>query len=97
MRLEAIRKLEEERQLLKSYIKDGRLDFKALPEVPAHVRDTFLLWLSRALENKEFRGKTEDGQVYYIENPEVKERCQVRSGDGILEMPAYAICFEEKE
>lgn len=90
----AIQRLEEERRLLKSYIKNNRLEFAALPEIEPQVRDIFLLWLSKALENKDFRGKTEDGQVYFIELPHTKERCMVRASDGILEMPAYTIRFE---
>ena len=52
--------------------------------------------LSKALENKELRGKTEDGQIYYIENKDTEERCVVKAADGDLEMPAYIIRFEEK-
>lgn len=95
-RRKTIQRLEEERRLLKSYIKNNRLEFAALPEIEPQVRDIFLLWLSKALENKDFRGKTEDGQVYFIELPHTKERCMVRASDGILEMPAYTIRFEEK-
>lgn len=94
-RLATIRKLEEERRLLKSYIKDNCLEFAALPEIEPHVRDVFLGWLSKALENKNFRGKTEDGQMYWLEQPEQGKTCIVRSPDGILEMPAYTIRFEE--
>lgn len=95
-RRKTIQRLEEERRLLKSYIKNNRLEFAALPEIEPQVRDIFLLWLSKALENKDFRGKTEDGQVYFIELPHTKERCMVRASDGVLEMPAYTIRFEEK-
>lgn len=95
-RLATIRKLEEERRLLKSYIKDNCLEFAALPEIEPHVRDVFLGWLSKALENKNFRGKTEDGQMYWLEQPEQGKTCIVRSPDGILEMPAYTIRFEER-
>ena len=93
-RRKTIQRLEEERRLLKSYIKNNRLEFAALPEIEPQVRDIFLLWLSKALENKDFRGKTEDGQVYFIELPHTKERCMVRASDGVLEMPAYTIRFE---
>ena len=95
-RLATIQRLEEERRLLKSYIKDQRLDFAGLPQIEPHVRDVFLTWLSKALENKELRGKTEDGQIYYIENKDTEERCVVKAADGELEMPAYIIRFEEK-
>lgn len=95
MRLATIQRLEEERRLLQSYIQDGQLDFAKLPEIEPHVRDVFLLWLSKALENKKLRGKTEDGQVYYIENADTTEICILRSPDGCFEMPAYRIRFEE--
>lgn len=96
MRLAAIRRLEQERQLLQKYIQDNRLDFALLPEIEPQVRDVFLTWLSKALENKSFRGKTEEGQIYYIENAGTKETCLLKSSDGVLEMPAYAIRFGEK-
>lgn len=96
MRLATIQRLEQERELLKSYITDNRLEFALLPEIEPHVRDVFLTWLSKALENRSFRGKTEDGQVYYIENADTKETCQLKASDGILEMPAYKIRFGEK-
>lgn len=95
VRLAAIRRLEEERKLLKSYISNNRLEFAALPEIEPHVRDVFLGWLSKALENKNLRGKTEDGQVYYLEKPHKEETCILKSPDGTLEMPAYTIRFEE--
>ena len=91
---QSIQRLEEERRLLKSYIKNNLREFAALPEIEPQVRDIILLWLSKALENKDFRGKTEDGQVYFIELPHTKERCMVRASDGVLEMPAYTIRFE---
>lgn len=97
MRQAAIRRMEEERQMLKSYIRDGRIDFADLPEIEPYVRGVFLSWISKALEQKNFRGKTEDGQTYYIENADTKETCILKSPDGFLEMPAYRIRFEERE
>ena len=73
MRQVMIKRLREERELLQSYIKGGRLDFSELPEISPHVRDVFLLWLSKALESRNLKGKTEDGQIYYIENTDTKE------------------------
>ena len=55
------------------------------------------MWLSKALENKHFRGKTESGEIYYIENADTKETCMLHAKDGILQMPAYTIRFEEKK
>lgn len=91
-----IRRLEEERKLLRSYIKNNRLEFASLPEIEPHVRDVFLTWLSKALESKHLRGKTEEGQIYYLEPPKNGETCIVKAADGTFEMPAYTIRFEEK-
>ena len=97
MRLLMIRRLEEERVLLKSYIHDRKLEFASLPVIEPHVRDVFLLWLSKALERKNHRAKTEDGQVYYIEQADVKEYCTLECTDGTFQMPAYTIVFEDGE
>lgn len=95
MRRKTVARLEKERKLLKSYIKDGRLEFEALPEIEPYVRDVFLMWLSKGLENKSHRAKTEDGLVYYIEQSEVGRSCTVNCTDGKFRMPAYTIVFEE--
>ena len=89
-----VKRLAEEQKLLNSYIKDGKIEFAALPEIELHVRDVFLLWLSRALENKSGRAKTDDGRIFRLENPDTKERCHLRSPDGVFEMPAFTIRFE---
>lgn len=65
--------------------------------IEPHVRDVFLLWLSKALERKNHRAKTEDGQVYYIEQADVKEYCTLECTDGTFQMPAYTIVFEDGE
>lgn len=96
MRLATIRRLEDEKKLLESYITDHRLEFAGLPEIEPHVRDVFLTWLSRALENKNCRAKTEDGQVYHIEQADTKETCILNCTDGVFYMPAYTIIFEKK-
>ena len=86
MRLQMIRRLEEERKLLRSYIHNGRLEFASLPVIEPPVRDMFLLWLSKALERKNHRAKTEDGQMYYIERADVKEYCMLECTDGTFQM-----------
>lgn len=97
LRQETIRRLEEERKLLLSYIQEGRLEFGRLPKIEPQVRDMFLLWLSRALERQDHRAKTEDGQIYHIENPDVKEYCTLHCTDGDFQMPAYTMRFEDGE
>lgn len=89
-----VRRLEEERMLLKSYIRDGRLEFAALPQIEPQVRDIFLGWLSRGLENKAHRGKTEDGQAFSVILEDERKTCTLQCTDGTLCMPAYTIIFE---
>ena len=56
MRKAEIQRLEKERKLLRSYIKNGRLEFANLPVIEPYVRDMFLLWMSKALEKKKPQG-----------------------------------------
>lgn len=97
MRASEIKRLEQERKLLKSYIKDNCLEFASLPEIEPQVRDIFLLWLSKALERKDHRAKTEEGQIYYIEQADVQEYCTLNCTDGTFQMPAYTMIFEEEK
>lgn len=94
MREETVRCLEEERRLLAGYIKDRILDFAGLPEIEPYVRDVFLGWLSKALENKDFRAKTEDGQEYCVVENEEGSMCTLSCTDGTFRMPAYTLVFE---
>jgi uncharacterized protein (TIGR02677 family) len=96
MRKKSLEQLETRRKLLAGYVKDGRLDFAALPVIEPYVRDTFLMWLSKALECKDKSAKTEDGRNYHIEEARQKEMCVVTCTDGIFQMPAYSIVFEEE-
>lgn len=77
------------RDLLQEYIKDGRLDFAELPVLEPYVRDVFLLWLSKALENKSRTAKTEDGRHYTVEERESGKRCVLQCTDGILFHAAF--------
>ncbi len=71
-----------------------------IPDGEARVsgdRESIYDWLSKALERKNHRAKTEDGQMYYIERADVKEYCMLKCTDGIFQMPAYTIVFEDGE
>ena len=96
LRLATIEKLAAERELLTSYIKDGKLVFKDLPEITPFVRDVFLTWISKALENKDGRGKTEEGKRFRLIYPVKDEMCEIKSEDGVLYMPSYEIIFEDE-
>jgi len=92
-----MRKLQIEERVLNSYIKDNRLDFENLPVIEPETRNTFLAWLSKALENKNKTAKTEDGREYQVLEPVKKRRCVVQCTDGAFEMPGYSIVFETLE
>ena len=89
-----VRRLEEERVLLKSYIRDGRLEFASLPRIEPRVREIFLTWLSKGLENKAHRGKTEDGQAFSVILEDEGKTCTLQCTDGTFRMPAYIIVFD---
>ena len=89
-----VERLARERILLESYIKDGRLEFSELPVITPQVRDVFLGWLSKGLENKSRRAKTEDGKPYRIELEQPGKTCTLDCTDGTFRMPAYSIIFE---
>ena len=96
IRKDNLRKIRQQQELLDSYVKGNRLEFATLPEIEPYVRDTFLMWLSKALEKKDQKAKTEDGRIYYIENPDPERRCILKCSDGTFEMPAYTIIFKEE-
>lgn len=87
-------RLAQERRLLESYIHDGRLEFAALPEITPQIRDIFLSWLSKGLESRTHRAKTEDGQTYRVELARAEETCVLSCTDGTFCMPAYTIIFD---
>lgn len=91
-KLAAVQRLEQEKQLLHSYIKDNRLEFDNLPVLEPQIRDIFLTWLSKALERKDFTSKTEDGRVYHIEEQK-GEKCVLQCTDGCFLMPSYTLVF----
>lgn len=94
---QTLQRLEEEQRLLRSYIRENRLDFAELPVLEPHTRDVFLGWLSKALERREWSAKTEDGRLYRVEEPEPGRQCVVECTDGSFRMPAFAIVFEDEE
>lgn len=94
IRREVLEKQEKERVLLKSYIIDNRLEFSSLPVIEPQIRDTFLIWLSKALEREDETAKTEDGRTYHLEGNR-EETCVLKCTDGDFVMPAFAICFDD--
>ena len=95
-RKEAMERLEKERGMMESFLKDGQIDFAGLPLLKKSARKILLRWLAKAMEGSGI-GKTEDGRTYYVENPRTSKRCVVECEDGRFEMPAFVLKFEEAE
>lgn len=87
----------EERQKLKSLERDGRIEFAALPVIEPRVREILLKWLSDALENSEYTGRTEDGRRFVLDRSQISERCTVHCEDGNFTMPSLSFVFLEEE
>ena len=66
MRLLMIRRLEEERKLLGSYIHNGRLEFASIPVIEPPVRDMFLLWLQRLWKGRIIVQKQKTGRCIIL-------------------------------
>lgn len=90
----AMEKIEREKKMVESYIIEGKINFQTLPVIEIDVRNILLRWLSKALENKDSIGKTEDGQVFRIVNREEKNYCTVQCEDGDFQMPSFILEFE---
>lgn len=97
VRKQLLLQLEEDQKKLDLLVKDGKIAFGELPVIEPRVREILLKWLSNALEDGEYRGRTEEGKGYYLDMSNEKERCVVRCQDGNLTMPNIAIVFDEDE
>ena len=97
LRQEYIKKLEAERRIVESYIRDHAIDLSRLPLIPPHVRITLLKWIGKASASPDHRAKTEDGRMISLIPPKDGQRCILRCEDGQLEMPAYILRFERQE
>lgn len=94
-RTEYIRRLEEERQTMESYIVGDTIDIESLPVVRHHVRITLLKWIAKAGAAPGKTAKTEDGRAFRLILPEKGKRCMLRCEDGDLDMPAYILKFDD--
>jgi uncharacterized protein (TIGR02677 family) len=94
MREEYIRRMEEEKQIMESYVAEDKIDIEKLPVIPKHVRVTLLKWIGKASAAPGKIAKTEDGRIFKLVLPHGGKRCTLHSEDGDLEMPAYILKFE---
>lgn len=91
---DVLKKRKEELNIIKEYTINGVLNFEELNEINSNIRNILLRWLSNGLNNKNYKGKTENGVSFYIQNPKESNRTVLKCDDGMLNMPAYKIVFE---
>ncbi|HIQ98107.1 MAG TPA: TIGR02677 family protein [Candidatus Scybalocola faecavium] len=89
--------LQAESKKLALLEKDGRIDFAKLPVIEARIREILLKWLSDALEDGDFMGRTDDGRQFRLDFSHGKEKCVVHCEDGNFTMPALSMVFLEEQ
>lgn len=93
---EIVAKQEKDQALLKSYIKDGSIDFATITYLDAYSRKILLNWLSKGLATSNHRSRTEWGSNYTIDDSN-KQICKINCEDGTFYMPAFRIHFEGEQ
>lgn len=84
---------QKENELINQYIINGYLCFENLTNISAFVRQVFLKWLSNAIVDSSYSGRTETGENYTLINPHETEVCIINCEDGIFKMPKYKLKF----
>lgn len=87
--------IELEKRRIEDIVVNNEIDFSTLPLIHATTRKKLLLWLSKALESKSNKAKTDDDREYHV----IKisdELCTLRCEDGNFMMPKYKIVFKGK-
>lgn len=90
-----IAKREEEKILVESLIKDGKITFSELGSISKNQRGILLRWLSKGRNNKNGIGKTEYGKIYNVVPCEKEEYTILHCDDGEFKMPNYTLLFNE--
>lgn len=89
-----LKQREEEKKLIEALIKDGIIDFSALPVLKPFERHVLLRWISKGNNNKGKKARTEYGKDYRLIPPTNNETIILKCQDGEFKMPAYVIKFE---
>lgn len=84
----------KEQELIEKLIDEGNIKFGELKEITKNQRKILLRWLSKARNNKNFKGKTEYGKQYKISNPFESEYIILKCEDGEFKMPNYTLSFD---
>lgn len=95
MREKVLQERIDETNILMSYLKTGRVAFEEIENVPPKVRRTLLRWLTKGIQEKGELATTEHGKKFRLINPHEIQRCKVKCDDGVIEMPAYILEFED--
>lgn len=94
-KLEYLKKLQKEKDLVLYYIQDNKLDFSKIEEViPETAKNVFLQWIAQASISSEKKGRTEYGQEFCLRKGE--GNCILKCSDGNLTMPAYILEFKHE-
>ena len=93
MKEQVLRQKAEEKAIVESYLHSGELALSEIGEIQPFVRQAFLRWLGKAMQDGNHSGTTEYGVPFQILNPDTKERCRLVSPDGTFELPAFRIRF----
>lgn len=92
-----LEEVELERELMRKYKKDGKIELFNMPEViSSKIRDKLLFWITIAGNNSNLSGRTEDGILYYLKCDDKLKICNLECEDGILNMPPYVLIFDEE-
>lgn len=96
VRQQMIEQQKEDMTKIRALESDGRIDFATLPVIEPRMREILLRWMSAAMENPEYLGRTEEGRSFRLDMSRQKERCVVHCEDGNFTMPKLAIVFREE-
>ena len=97
VRKQMIEQQKEDMSKIRALETDGKIDFASLPVIEPRMREILLRWLSAAMENPEYRGRTEEGRSFRLDMSHQKECCVVRCEDGNFTMPKLTIVFQEEK
>ena len=90
-----MRYMEQQKEIVMRYIKDGRVIFSEIDEVISEATRAILLqWIAQANMSSEHTGRTEYGQEYKLIRK--AGNCVLHCEDGDLTMPAYILEFENR-
>ncbi|SEP42065.1 TIGR02677 family protein [Propionispora vibrioides] len=83
-------------QLIDQLIDDHKIVLADLPPIEPFVRKTLLNWIARCMQSQERYIQTETGRKIRLLADAADRRIQLKSTDGILEMPNFTLQFEER-